>query len=96
MSSLKNSIEKGRHEGRKEGREEGIKIGEEMGIQIGQERGIKIGEEMGKIKGKAEGEQQARIAVAKNLLKAGISIDVISQTTDLPQAEVSQLKEEIA
>uniref|UniRef100_UPI0037BEC242 hypothetical protein n=1 Tax=Candidatus Wolbachia massiliensis TaxID=1845000 RepID=UPI0037BEC242 len=64
MSSLKNSIEKGREEG----------------IKIGQERGRKV----------------EKIEVAKNLLKAGMSIDVISQTTDLPQAEVSQLKEEIA
>ncbi|QOD37841.1 FliH/SctL family protein [Candidatus Wolbachia massiliensis] len=57
MSSLKNSIEKGRHEGREEGiligqekgrhegREEGIKIGEEMGIQIGQEKGRHEGRE---------------------------------------------------
>ncbi|QOD38853.1 Rpn family recombination-promoting nuclease/putative transposase [Candidatus Wolbachia massiliensis] len=77
---LDDATEKGRHEGR----EEGIKIGEEMGIQIGQERG------------KAEGEKQAKIAVAKNSLKAGMSIDVISQITGLTQAEVSQLKEEIA
>uniref|UniRef100_UPI0037BF5986 hypothetical protein n=1 Tax=Candidatus Wolbachia massiliensis TaxID=1845000 RepID=UPI0037BF5986 len=80
MSSPKNSIEKGRHEGRKEGREEGILIGQELGI--------KIGEEMGKIEGKVE--------VAKNLLKAGISIDIISQTTNLSHDEIKQLQEDSA
>ncbi|QOD37832.1 hypothetical protein ID128_03080 [Candidatus Wolbachia massiliensis] len=60
------------------------------------DEGIKIGEEMGKIEGKAEGEQQARIAVAKNLLKAGISIDIISQTTDLSHDEINQLQEDSA
>ncbi|MCM1001535.1 MAG: transposase, partial [Wolbachia endosymbiont of Melophagus ovinus] len=68
-------------------RDEGIKIGKEKGreegIQIGEERGIKIGAEKGKIE------------VAKNLLKAGVSIDIIAQTTGLPKAEIAQLKEEV-
>ncbi|WP_395462884.1 Rpn family recombination-promoting nuclease/putative transposase [Wolbachia endosymbiont of Cantharis cryptica] len=75
---------------RDEGKEEGILIGQEKGraegIQIGAEKGIQIGEEKGR---KAE-----KIEVAKNLLKAGISIDIISQTTGLPQAEIAQLKKE--
>ncbi|MGL9719100.1 MAG: Rpn family recombination-promoting nuclease/putative transposase, partial [Wolbachia sp.] len=50
--------------------------------------GIKVGQE--------KGEMKAKIAVAKNLLKAGISIDVISQTTGLSKAEIGQLQEEIA
>ncbi|WP_396078003.1 hypothetical protein [Candidatus Wolbachia massiliensis] len=64
-------------------KEEGILIGHKKGRHEGREEGIKIGEEKGKVE------------VAKNLLKAGISIDVISQTTGLPQAEILQLKEEI-
>ncbi|QOD37971.1 Rpn family recombination-promoting nuclease/putative transposase [Candidatus Wolbachia massiliensis] len=68
----------------------------EKGRHQGREEGIKIGEEMGKIEGKAEGEQQAKIEVAKNLLKAGISIDIISQTTGLSHDEIIQLQEEIA
>ncbi|WP_353274190.1 hypothetical protein [Wolbachia endosymbiont (group A) of Ennomos erosarius] len=39
---------------------------------------------------------EGKIEVAKNLLKAGISIDIISQTTSLPQAKIEQLQEEIA
>ncbi|BET37047.1 Rpn family recombination-promoting nuclease/putative transposase [Wolbachia pipientis] len=47
-----------------------------------------------KNEGRQEGRQEEKIEVAKNLLKAGISIDVISQTTGLPQANITQLKEE--
>lgn len=39
---------------------------------------------------------KAKIAVAKNLLKAGVSIDQIAESTGLPQTEIAQLKEVIA
>ncbi len=58
----------------------------QKGRQEGRQEGILIGEEKGR---KAE-----KIEVAKNLLKAGISINVISQTTGLPQADIAQLQEE--
>ncbi|BFD47566.1 MAG: hypothetical protein DMENIID0003_06400 [Wolbachia endosymbiont of Sergentomyia squamirostris] len=38
---------------------------------------------------------EGKIEVAKNLLKTDISIDIISQTTGLPQAEIKRLQEEI-
>ncbi|WP_353273528.1 Rpn family recombination-promoting nuclease/putative transposase [Wolbachia endosymbiont (group A) of Agelastica alni] len=63
------------------GREEGIQIGHEKGRAEGKKEGI------------AEGEQQAKIAVAKNLLKAGVSTDIISQTTGFSHSEISQFKE---
>ncbi|WP_254229503.1 Rpn family recombination-promoting nuclease/putative transposase [Wolbachia pipientis] len=62
--------------------EKGIQIGQERGRQEGREEGILIGEEKGKIE------------VAKNLLKAGISIDVVSQTTGLSFDEIKQLQAE--
>ncbi|MFP3021562.1 MAG: Rpn family recombination-promoting nuclease/putative transposase, partial [Wolbachia sp.] len=49
------------------------------------QEGILIGHEKGKIEGKIE--------VAKNSLKAGVSIDVIAQITGLSNSEISQLKE---
>ncbi|KAG8184460.1 hypothetical protein JTE90_002307 [Oedothorax gibbosus] len=58
----------------------------------GKQEGILIGHE----KGREEGEKQAKIAVAKNLLKAGVSIDLIAESTCLPQARIAQLKEEIS
>ncbi|MDR0289267.1 MAG: transposase, partial [Rickettsiales bacterium] len=53
----------------------------------GRQEGIQIGEE--------RGEKQAKIAVAKNLLKAGVSVDLIAESTGLPKAEIAQLKEEV-
>ena len=58
----------------------------------GREEGILIGHE----KGREEGEKQAKLAVAKNLLKAGVSVDLIAESNGLPQAEIKQLQEEIA
>ncbi|MFP3033756.1 MAG: Rpn family recombination-promoting nuclease/putative transposase [Wolbachia sp.] len=47
------------------------------------EKGIKIGKE--------KGEMKAKIAVAKNLLKAGVSTDIIAETTGLSVDEINQL-----
>lgn len=47
-------------------------------IQIGHEKGILIGEE------------KAKIAVAKNSLKAVVSIDVIAEITGLSLDEIKQ------
>ncbi|WCR54277.1 MAG: hypothetical protein PG981_001299 [Wolbachia endosymbiont of Ctenocephalides orientis wCori] len=49
------------------------------------EEGIQIGEERGRVEGKIE--------VAKNLLQAGISIDIVSKSTGLSVYEVTQLQE---
>nr|WP_255359860.1 Rpn family recombination-promoting nuclease/putative transposase [Wolbachia endosymbiont of Laodelphax striatellus] len=62
------------------------------GIQIGEEKGRKEGIQIGHEKGKIEG----KIEVAKNSLKAGVSIDVITQITGLSTDEIKQLQEEIA
>ncbi|WP_265017507.1 Rpn family recombination-promoting nuclease/putative transposase [Wolbachia endosymbiont (group A) of Epistrophe grossularia] len=58
------------------------------------EKGIKIGHEKGRAEGREEGRKDRDIEVAKNLLKAGVSIDTISQATGLPKAEIKQLQEE--
>ncbi|WP_341808105.1 Rpn family recombination-promoting nuclease/putative transposase [Wolbachia endosymbiont (group E) of Neria commutata] len=50
------------------------------------EKGIQIGEE--------RGEKQTKIVVAKNLLKADVSIDVISHTTGLSVDEIAQLQKD--
>ncbi|MEY2393641.1 transposase, partial [Wolbachia endosymbiont of Tettigetta isshikii] len=42
-----------------------------------------------------KGRKEGKIEVAKNLLKAGVSIDIIAQTTGLLKAEIAQLKEEV-
>ncbi|MBV0900114.1 MAG: transposase, partial [Wolbachia endosymbiont of Fragariocoptes setiger] len=60
----------------------------DIATQKGKQEGIQIGEE----RGKAEGEKQAKVEVAKNLLKAGISTSIISESTGLEIDEVEQLK----
>jgi predicted transposase/invertase (TIGR01784 family) len=84
---LAQKLDDATEKGIKIGKEEGRKEGREEGIQIGEERGIKIGHQKGREEGKIE--------VAKNLLKAGVSVDIIAQTTGLPGAEIAQLKEEV-
>ncbi|WP_353282166.1 Rpn family recombination-promoting nuclease/putative transposase [Wolbachia endosymbiont (group A) of Aleiodes leptofemur] len=61
----------------------GIQIGHKKGRAEGKEEGIQIGVE--------KGEKQAKMTVAKNLLKAGVSIDIIAQTTGLTVNEVKDL-----
>ncbi|WP_423349134.1 Rpn family recombination-promoting nuclease/putative transposase [Wolbachia sp. wLmal] len=55
------------------------------GLRIGEQRGIQIGREKGKIEGKIE--------VAKNSLKADVSIDVIAEITDLSLDEIEKLRD---
>ncbi|MFP3020597.1 MAG: Rpn family recombination-promoting nuclease/putative transposase, partial [Wolbachia sp.] len=49
------------------------------------DEGLKVGHEKGR--------QEEKIEVAKNSLKAGVSIDVIAQITGLSHSEILQLKE---
>jgi predicted transposase/invertase (TIGR01784 family) len=60
------------------------------GIQVGHEKGRAEGVQIGEERGRAEGVQQAKVAVAKNSLKAGVSIDVIAEITGLPVDEIKQ------
>ncbi|WP_425385137.1 Rpn family recombination-promoting nuclease/putative transposase [Wolbachia endosymbiont (group B) of Schoenobius gigantella] len=76
---LAQKLDDATEKGREEGKEEGIQIGHEKG----RAEGIQIGAE--------KGEKQAKITVAKNLLKAGVSIDIIAQTTGLTVDEVKDL-----
>ncbi len=60
----------------------------QKGRQEGRDEGILIGHE----KSREEGEKQAKIAVAKNSLKAGVSIDVIAEITGLSLDEIKKLR----
>ncbi|KJV72416.1 putative transposase [Orientia tsutsugamushi str. TA763] len=86
-----------------EGRAEGIEIGETKGIAKGRAEGIEIGEIKGIAKGRAEGraegieigEVKAKQELARNLLKAGFSVEFISENTGLSKEEVINLKNNI-
>jgi len=49
-----------------------------------------------RLRGKAEGieigEAKRNIEIAKNLLKAGLSIDLITESTGLTEKEIEELK----
>ncbi|MCJ7475730.1 MAG: Rpn family recombination-promoting nuclease/putative transposase, partial [Wolbachia endosymbiont of Homalodisca vitripennis] len=60
------------------------------------DEGLKVGQEKGRQEGIQIGHQKGKIEIAKNSLKAGVSIDVISEITGLSVDEIKQLQEEIA
>ncbi|AAW70962.1 Rpn family recombination-promoting nuclease/putative transposase [Wolbachia endosymbiont of Brugia malayi] len=63
--------------------------GREEGVKISKERGIKVGAE----KGREEGVKKAKIAVAKNSLKAGMSIGAIAEIIGLSVGKIKKLHE---
>ncbi|SPR10152.1 transposase [Orientia tsutsugamushi] len=79
--------------------DEGIEIGETKGIAKGRAEGIEIGEIKGRAEGRAEGieigEVKAKQELARNLLKAGFSVEFISENTGLSKEEVINLKNNI-
>jgi predicted transposase/invertase (TIGR01784 family) len=73
-----------------------IKNYEQRGEIRGKAEGIQIGEARGEARGREEGEARGRdeekIAIAKNLLKAGLAIDVIADSTGLTIEQIEALK----
>ncbi|WP_341753533.1 Rpn family recombination-promoting nuclease/putative transposase [Candidatus Tisiphia endosymbiont of Dioctria rufipes] len=61
-------------------------------IEEGEFRGIQIGETRGETRGIQIGKSEEKISVAKNLKKAGVFIEIISQSTGLTKEEIEQLK----
>ena len=56
--------------------------------------GYDDGKEEGKAEGLEEGAKKEKIEIAKNLLKDGISIEVVSKNTGLSIEELEELKKE--
>ena len=61
----------------------------------GYDDGYGNGYEIGITKGKEEGAKAEKIAIAKNLLKDGISIEIVSKNTGLSEDEINNLLEEL-
>ena len=80
---IEEGIEKGIEKGKALGREEGIEKGKVLGREEGIEKGKVLGRQEGRQEGIEEGIKQEKIAIAKNLLKAGMSIDKIAEVTNL-------------
>ena len=70
------------------------------GLREGKQEGLLEGEQKGRIegeqKGRIEGEQKGRIETAKAMLAKGMEITLISEITNLPEAQLLLLKEELS
>ena len=64
----------------REGREEGVQQGREEGVQQGLQQG------------REEGSQQEKLEIARNLLKKGMTWNVITEVTGLTPAEFTRLE----
>ena len=62
------------------------------GLREGKQEGLLEGEQKGRI----EGEQRGRIETAKVMLAKGMEITLISEITNLPEAQLSQLKDSLS
>ncbi|KJV72068.1 putative transposase, partial [Orientia tsutsugamushi str. UT76] len=64
-------------------------------IDEGRAEGIKLGETKGRAEGIEIGKVKAKQWLARNLLKAGFSVEFISENTGLSKEEVINLKNNI-
>ena len=72
-------------------KKEGVEAGYAEGLQIGMEKGIAEGMEKGMAEGMEKGMAEGIILTARNLKQAGISKEIIAQTTGLSTEEIDQL-----
>ena len=68
---------------REEGLQEGVTLGREEGVTLGREEGVALG-----IK---KGAHNRNIEIARKLLRKGIALDIISETTGLSRKEIEAL-----
>jgi predicted transposase YdaD len=73
-------IELGKQRGREEGIELGKQRGREEGIELGKQRGREEGIELGK----QQERQVVKLETIPKLLQLGLSVEIISQTLELP------------
>ena len=59
--------------------------------EIMQNKKINTARNWGYDDGKAEGKEEERIAIAKNLLKKGVSSKIVSESTGLSEEELENL-----
>jgi hypothetical protein len=85
--------EKGIAEGIQKGRQEGIQKGRQEGIQKGRQEGIQKGRQEGIQKGILEGIQKEKRQTALEMLREGLSIELIAKVTKLSRDEIEVLKE---
>ena len=86
----------GEARGEARGRAEGEQIGEARGRAEGEARGRAEGEARGRAEGEARGRAEERKENVQNLLRAGVTEDLIAKAFNLPISEVNAIKTQLA
>jgi len=63
----------------------------DLAVAEGRAAGLAIGEAKGKAEGLAEGKAAEQVKIAKNLKAAGLSNELIAQTTGLTEQQINEL-----
>ena len=74
-----------------DGRDEGIAIGEKRGRAEGRTEGRAEGRTEGRAEGRTEGIAEGKIETARNMLKNGLSADLITKCTGISAQQISEL-----
>lgn len=95
MNSFVNLLEDARYEGEfkgmEEGMQKGLQKGREEGLEEGLQKGREEGLEKGLQKGREEGLMEGKREIARNLLKAGMTLEEVSRITLLSQEEIKSI-----
>ena len=73
------------------GLEEGRKDGKELGLKEGREEGREEGRKEGRKEGIKEGREEGREEIIKKMLKANMSIEQISELTEIKREEIEKI-----
>lgn len=68
-----------------------FKWDQKRALEIAKEDGIAIGEARGEAHGEARGERKATMKIALSLLKKGLPVGVITDSTDLSLEEIRKI-----
>ena len=81
---FQSGLREGKQKGRTEGKQEGLLEGKQEGLLEGKQEGL--------LEGKQEGRIEEKIETAKAMLSKGMEITLISEITNLPETQLSELK----
>lgn len=91
MGDFNNIIHTAVEEAEMRGHATGLAEGLEQGREEGRAEGFVKGREEGKAEGMQAGERNKAVAIARNLIAAGISLEDVARTTGLTMEEVRSI-----
>jgi len=85
----------GRVEGMRKGRVEGMRKGREEGMRKGRVEGMRKGRVEGMRKGREEGLVEGKLAMIRNLIRAGCELSLIVEASGFSREQVAKIKEDL-